>query len=807
MIEDTISKVTTQIPEPAPPISTPMFNQLICQYPMLPQPYAVTQCNPPGLLHLPFNHTIPHNPISQSTTQLPPPEKLTPAVGPDHALPADILHILESDFTNGAPHHYTQNEQQIHSVAEELKFKVRLGHYRDLPEQSANHQGEDMRQDEKSDTSASESGDSEDNSIEEEEAEEVDGSGDEEAERVRNNQALAKLKTEIEEIIGIPEEGHPPQPVEKDQPHPKTEDNLISNHSPQASSCAVHDGSLASPKSQTCSPKPVSPRPVEDDIPSRCTRRARGDPEGSGDDSDATSEISNDFIAGPTTVHELTEPPPEVTEVPFTHVSDEEMKTMTPFGSVASLIRNVLVIRGTAGLGYDRVLDEGTLVCRRDGMVIGKIFETFGSVTSPHYSIRLPDQLLSSEEHINLSPGLELYYLPTHSNFVFTSELRAQPKGTDASNFYDEEVDHGDEIEFSDDEAEAAYLRACKQAKKASAFARNAAGGQSQDNRPEGSSRRPSNRVNISEKGRKMFIKRPPENLCYDDEDESRQGAIESDYSLLERPPGFSGAQHPSNSPSAHANPTKTPSSNQTSKGKRRTRGRERNRKNGLNPKSNYLPAPSVDKPPQTCETNQMRPPNSSFGGPSDFRSAKNGNTELANHAIVPNSDRRADPFQFLSGTETIGAAEGIGSMGFYGRHMLHASNQYMNPSLTYPPYWGGSLVGGVGSTNNNQNGSMTMQTMMSTMQPGIPCYNPLNPSAHQVIPSPATFQFQFPNLHLQSNGNSAANPLNSSEQLPHQSQEIQSSYPFHFTQFIHPHSNNHNSGHFNPHFFNSRQS
>lgn len=304
-----------------------------------------------------------------------------------------------------------------------------------------------------------------------------------------------------------------------------------------------------------------------------------------------------------------------------------------------------------------------------------------------------------------------------------------------------------------------------------------------------------------------MFIKRPPENLCYDDEDESRQGAIESDYSLLERPPGFSGAQHPSNSPSAHANPTKTPSSNQTSKGKRRTRGRERNRKNGLNPKSNYLPAPSVDKPPQTCETNQMRPPNSSFGGPSDFRSAKNGNTELANHAIVPNSDRRADPFQFLSGTETIGAAEGIGSMGFYGRHMLHASNQYMNPSLTYPPYWGGSLVGGVGSTNNNQNGSMTMQTMMSTMQPGIPCYNPLNPSAHQVIPSPATFQFQFPNLHLQSNGNSAANPLNPSEQLPHQSQEIQSSYPFHFTQFIHPHSNNHNSGHFNPHFFNSRQS
>ena len=49
----------------------------------------------------------------------------------------------------------------------------------------------------------------------------------------------------------------------------------------------------------------------------------------------------------------------------------------------------------------------------------------------------------------------EVFHAPRRSHFVFPSQL-ARMKGSDASNVYDEEVNE-DEIEFSDDEAEAAF--------------------------------------------------------------------------------------------------------------------------------------------------------------------------------------------------------------------------------------------------------------------------------------------------------------------------------------------------------------
>lgn len=47
--------------------------------------------------------------------------------------------------------------------------------------------------------------------------------------------------------------------------------------------------------------------------------------------------------------------------------------------------------------------------------------------------------------------------MPPRSNFVFPSQL-AKLKGSDASNVHDEEIGV-DEVEFSDDETEAAYKR------------------------------------------------------------------------------------------------------------------------------------------------------------------------------------------------------------------------------------------------------------------------------------------------------------------------------------------------------------
>ena len=51
--------------------------------------------------------------------------------------------------------------------------------------------------------------------------------------------------------------------------------------------------------------------------------------------------------------------------------------------------------------------------------------------------------------------GREVFHVPTKSRFVFVSQIKAL-KGSDASNVHDEEP-ADDELEFSDDEAEAAY--------------------------------------------------------------------------------------------------------------------------------------------------------------------------------------------------------------------------------------------------------------------------------------------------------------------------------------------------------------
>lgn len=53
-----------------------------------------------------------------------------------------------------------------------------------------------------------------------------------------------------------------------------------------------------------------------------------------------------------------------------------------------------------------------------------------------------------------------VFHVLSRSKFVFPGQLQTL-KGSDASNIYDEEV-REDEIEFSDDEAEAAYKRRVK---------------------------------------------------------------------------------------------------------------------------------------------------------------------------------------------------------------------------------------------------------------------------------------------------------------------------------------------------------
>lgn len=87
-----------------------------------------------------------------------------------------------------------------------------------------------------------------------------------------------------------------------------------------------------------------------------------------------------------------------------------------------------------------------------------QIFETFGSVQQPFYSIRFPASAPPDPAVFNL--GRPTFYAPNLASFVFTRDLRAM-KGSDASNIWDEEV-AAHEMEFSDDEEEAEYRRRLK---------------------------------------------------------------------------------------------------------------------------------------------------------------------------------------------------------------------------------------------------------------------------------------------------------------------------------------------------------
>jgi H/ACA ribonucleoprotein complex non-core subunit NAF1 len=72
---------------------------------------------------------------------------------------------------------------------------------------------------------------------------------------------------------------------------------------------------------------------------------------------------------------------------------------------------------------------------------------------------------------LGITVGTTIYFVNEHSTFLFTEDVR-DIKGTDASNFYDEEAQ---EVEFSDDEKEVEYKRSVKQAKQARKEARNGA--------------------------------------------------------------------------------------------------------------------------------------------------------------------------------------------------------------------------------------------------------------------------------------------------------------------------------------------
>ena len=154
-----------------------------------------------------------------------------------------------------------------------------------------------------------------------------------------------------------------------------------------------------------------------------------------------------------------------------------------------------------------QILNEGSILFREDGLVLGRIHEVFGPVTQPFYLVRLDIvarlkagdiSTVSETDDGNLGSGLKkkvkqknknsegggprvteeaakgylakmeafpkgtrICCLPNHDSTAFVSSAMLKQikqdsgKGCDASNVYDEEVPP-EERDFSDDETEAA---------------------------------------------------------------------------------------------------------------------------------------------------------------------------------------------------------------------------------------------------------------------------------------------------------------------------------------------------------------
>ncbi|SJX63514.1 related to NAF1-nuclear assembly factor [Sporisorium reilianum f. sp. reilianum] len=199
-----------------------------------------------------------------------------------------------------------------------------------------------------------------------------------------------------------------------------------------------------------------------------------------GDDYD--DEEGGGDTAAPATKNEILAP--EFEQPAIQQVTDAEKQTLRKLGKVHSIVDSVVVVEqdvqqsqttegssanaapvpvdstGRQGERQEEysVLDTGSLLCFEDGKVLGLVFETFGSIHNPMYSIRFASA--ASIDRELTQKGNAVFYLPSQSTYVLTQLLRSI-KGSDASNMWDEEV-ADDEIDYSDDEQEAEAKRRAK---------------------------------------------------------------------------------------------------------------------------------------------------------------------------------------------------------------------------------------------------------------------------------------------------------------------------------------------------------
>ncbi|CAK5280336.1 unnamed protein product [Mycena citricolor] len=147
----------------------------------------------------------------------------------------------------------------------------------------------------------------------------------------------------------------------------------------------------------------------------------------------------------------------------------EEDEALEHIGEVMSIIGQVVIVKGRANdiihRSSAKALDSETLLVFEDRKVLGYVFETFGPTAQPLYQVKFNTSYPLDKEKVQVSR--QVFHVPRRSNFVFVEALK-RLKGSDASNMHDEEP-AADELEFSDDEAEAAYKSSLKRKRESRA--------------------------------------------------------------------------------------------------------------------------------------------------------------------------------------------------------------------------------------------------------------------------------------------------------------------------------------------------
>ena len=145
---------------------------------------------------------------------------------------------------------------------------------------------------------------------------------------------------------------------------------------------------------------------------------------------------------------------------------DETVK-LIKMGQVISIVDQKLVIIQSILMNNEKAkpLDEDTILFDSNRKELGKIFEVFGPVQSPFYSIRFNNSNEIKQNNLNVDKDAFIYYAPDsteYTKFIFNLDELRRLKGSDASWNNDNEPPV-ECLDYSDDEKEQRAKRELKQ--------------------------------------------------------------------------------------------------------------------------------------------------------------------------------------------------------------------------------------------------------------------------------------------------------------------------------------------------------